>query len=78
MPLEFRVAVPSEAVPLRKVTVPVGVAPLAADTVAVSVTDWPKPRVLSEEVRAVVVGMTPEYWGLGPTMRTMPASESAI
>src|SRR5437867_2951274 len=51
------VAVPSVLLPSRKVRVPVGVpAPGAtAATVAVKVTDWPRPDGLSEEVTAVVL-----------------------
>jgi hypothetical protein len=42
---------------LRKVTVPVGVPPLAAATVAVRVRVWPKVNVVADAVRVVVVAM---------------------
>ena len=54
-PLAFSVPVPSVAVPLRKVTVPVGAAPLAAATVAVKVSVWPTFNVVGFAVSVVVV-----------------------
>jgi hypothetical protein len=56
-PLEFKLALPREAVPLRKLTVPAGATPLAGVTVAVSVKVWPAVRLDAEAVRAVVVAM---------------------
>jgi hypothetical protein len=56
----FRVVVPSEVVPSRKVTIPVG--PVGVDepgattvTVAVSVTVWPKLEGLGDALKPVVV-----------------------
>ncbi len=56
-PLLFSVPVPREVVPLKNVTVPVGVPTpgLTTATVAVNVTLWPKTAVLAEEVNVVVV-----------------------
>ena len=54
-PLPFSNPLPSEFDPLRKFTVPVGVPPLAAVTVAVSVSVWPKDKVVGTAVRIVVV-----------------------
>jgi hypothetical protein len=47
--------VPSEVAPFRKVTVPAGVPPLVADTVAVSVRVWPAFNEVADEVRVVFV-----------------------
>jgi hypothetical protein len=55
---EFNVPVPRVVVvPLRKVTVPVGipVAPVPAATVAVNVTVWPSAAGLGEMVRVVTL-----------------------
>jgi len=54
MPLPFRLPEPIPVVPSRKVTFPVGV-PAAEVTVAVNVTDWPKPDGLALLVRLVEV-----------------------
>jgi hypothetical protein len=48
--------VPSVVEPFLKVTVPVGVGPVVAVTVAVKVTEAPEVDGFSEEVRAVDVG----------------------
>ena len=53
-PPAFSVAVPSVAVPLRKVTVPAGV-PRVAVTVAVSVSVWPTVSEVGAALRVVVV-----------------------
>ena len=54
----FKGALPREAVPFRKATVPVGVAPLAAVTVAVSVSVWPAVKECAEAARVVLVAMS--------------------
>ena len=49
-------AVPREAVPFRKLTEPVGVAPPVAVTVAVSVSVWPTDKLVADAESVVVVG----------------------
>ena len=56
-PLLFSSPLPKEIWPLKKVTVPVGVSPLAAFTVAVKVSMSPKGRLIADAVREVVVAM---------------------
>jgi hypothetical protein len=54
----FNVPALSFVLPSKKVTVPEGVGPKVAVTVAVNVTLWPKTEVSVEAVSAVVVGAT--------------------
>jgi hypothetical protein len=58
-PLPFSVTapVPNAVVPLKNVTVPVGVPPAVLVTVAVNVTDWPTTSGLREEATAVALGL---------------------
>ena len=71
-PAAFRVTgAVSGAEPSRKVTVPVAVAVPALTTVAVKVTDWPKPEGLTLEVTVVVV----EFWLEVPPMIWVSSGE---
>ena len=56
-PVPFRTPGPSDAVPSKNVTEPVGVPPAVLVTVAVNVTDWPTTSGLSEEASAVALGL---------------------
>jgi hypothetical protein len=53
--LELSSAVPNEVLPLKNVTVPVGV-PLLAFTVAVKLSDWPYVSKADEALSVVQVG----------------------
>ena len=57
MPLPFKPALTPEltSAPFQNVTVPVGVPPLAALTVAVSVRVWPTVNAVGAAIRVVVV-----------------------
>jgi len=52
----FSVAAPSTRLPLRKVTVPLGVVPRAGWTAALKMTACPRTEGLAEEEAVVVVG----------------------
>ena len=53
------VAVPSAVVPSRNCTIPV---PVAGDTVAVKVTDWPTVDGFKDEVNVVVLAALFTVW----------------
>jgi hypothetical protein len=55
-PDEATVAVPSNVVPLKKLTVPVGVPVGVGLTVAVNATGWPATAGFGDAARDVVVG----------------------
>jgi hypothetical protein len=56
MPPEFKVAVPRDIPPSRKVTVPVGIVlPDVGETIAVNVTLWPVLICVAETLNEVVV-----------------------
>jgi hypothetical protein len=56
-PLLFSGPLLKEVWPLKNVTVPVGVSPLAAFTVAVKVRIWPTGILIADAAREVVVAM---------------------
>lgn len=57
-PPPFSVIEPSDVVPLKNVTMPVGVPPAELVTVAVNVTDCPATDGLSDEVMAVALALS--------------------
>ncbi len=65
-PLPTRAAVPSDTAPLKNSTVPEGL-PLAAETVAVKVTDCPNVDGFTEETTVVVVGLSAAAKAIGAT-----------
>jgi hypothetical protein len=63
VPFDCKIPVPRLAVPLRKVTVPVGVPPTAPVTVAVNMIGPPKKAGFGAEVSVIVVACGPTVTG---------------
>src|SRR5262252_6191317 len=69
-------AEPSETVPSRKVTDPVGVPPTGEATVAVKVTAWPRVEGFSEEDSTVLVAALPNIVTEDGALLLLPTGSS--